>query len=481
MSRIVIIVPKFDELQAVRWAFGKDLSRPDETLPSGVRIFHRDVHEIPVSFALMDSQNNTNSAIAAASVFLTENPSLAFLTGTALGRSGRVDIGDIIMTRNVREIIERRMEGGRWYWINNQIPSSPELNLPARQFCSESYNQDRLTDLAWEAAREMRVASDTEINSFFRNRHLRVHYEDLASGNEYFMDREEPAQQLWNTLQTVRAYDMESAGFAYAATSFGSIQWLAVRGISDFGTEDSKSELHRAIASALAARFLSDFISYLKRTGTIAADDPARKSQRSTILYTLDDHGVQRFHEMVDGASQVDVLSRTSVNLLGTYRSTFATLVQSGCRIRMLVVDPHSDVAKYLYGSNPDLFTSNLRTTVQHVRDIEGQLGVRVSDDESPLQIRLLREFPPFSMTRVQRPNGEAIVRVQLNFLYTLISRDRPVFDLSAGSDWYTRFESEFDAIWNSPTVGSFDEISDRDPTASEDTVLPSRRGDEEK
>jgi hypothetical protein len=174
-----------------------------------------------------------------------------------------------------------------------------------------------------------------------------------------------------------------------------------------------------------------------------------RSGAMAPFLHTLDDAPRSSFPEMTKNATAVDVLSRTSVNLIGNYRGVLSRLVREDARIRFVMVNPLSDVCKHLYGAHLELFQHNLRTTTEHLRELEQSLGFEVHRDTSSLRVKFLSEFPPFSFTRVER-NGlsDSAIKVQLNFLYTLTGRDRPVFDLKGGTEWYECFRLEFEEIW---------------------------------
>jgi hypothetical protein len=86
--------------------------------------------------------------------------------------------------------------------------------------------------------------------------------EPVVSGNDYRMAAQARVDdEIWQSVPTGRAYDMEAAGFALAAANNG-VQWLVVRGISDHGTPATKSDFHRAVAAGIAARFLAEFLEH---------------------------------------------------------------------------------------------------------------------------------------------------------------------------------------------------------------------------
>lgn len=444
MSQVVIVVPKYDELHAISWAFGQDLSAPEETTPSGTRIYRRSVGGVSVSFAFMDCQNNTNSAVVAAEVLQKEQPRAVFLVGTAMGHPTKTSLGSVIISKSIEDIVERSHLGkNEVTWKNVPRGSSPDLNLRARNFAKEQFKRPQITQ-AFREARTLTEFGSQALNLFVKTHKPEVLYEDVASGNDYFMGEasEMANNDLWKTFTKVRAYDMESAGFARIAEVY-KVPWLVIRGISDFGFD--KSNDHRILAAAMAGRFLAKFLDYLLDEQWIVADSAGASSISGAprFLYTLDDQGVVGFDEMVSMAYGVDVLSRTSVNLLSNYRATFERLMRAGGRIRLLMVDPTSDVANRVYGKDIRAFGSNMviaSNNLEHLEELDSKVP-------GSLEVRLLRDYPPFSMTRISGPEGTT-TRVQLNFLYTRIARDRPVFDITT-PPWNEAFGAEFEAIWH--------------------------------
>ncbi len=133
--------------------------------------------------------------------------------------------------------------------------------------------------------------------------------------------------------------------------------------------------------------------------------------------------------------------------------------------MHIIVVDPSSIVSRHLYGGNPELFEKNLVATIEHLAALEGRLKMAFHDSDALMQVKFLSEFPPFSMTRVVRAGtGESICRVQLNFLYTLIGRDRPMFDVPGGTEWEERFAEEWKEIWEHTAHVPLGELAKRRP-----------------
>jgi nucleoside phosphorylase len=262
MSDYVIVVPKQDELFGVEWGFDTSLSRPDDMTRSGVELYRRNFSYGSVTFALLNRQTNTYSAVQTADVISRETPRLIFLTGTALGHVERVPVGSVVVSDGVIDISEKRYTNhGHEQYVPHGPMRSDALTLDARDFISRTFTQERTHALVRSMARRPVLLRGSQKVSEFIKRHGPVAVcEPIVSGNEYRMSGVGgPADPVWTQVPTARAYDMEAAGFALAA-SFSAVPWLVVRGISDHGTVETRSDFNRRLAAGIASRYLSEFL-----------------------------------------------------------------------------------------------------------------------------------------------------------------------------------------------------------------------------
>src|SRR6266536_909375 len=65
------------------------------------------------------------------------------------------------------------------------------------------------------------------------------------------------------------------------------------------------------------------------------------------------------------------------------------------------------------------------------------------------LTIKTTNDVPPFSLVHVDKGGVDSFFRVQLNFMHSRISRDRPVFTVYQQDSWDEAFVDEFDEIWH--------------------------------
>jgi nucleoside phosphorylase len=265
MSDYVIIVPKHDELMAAEWGFETNLREPDERTRSGVDLFRRDHPTGTVTFALLDKQTNTYSSVLTADVIARETPHLVFLLGTAMGRAPQTSIGSILVSDGVIDLSEKRItDEGPGAYVQHPLRKSDELTLDAREYIARSFGQDQINRHLRSMTKKPAalVKGATRIRDFITRYSPKAMCEPIVSGNEYRLATNvNHADDLWAVAPTARGYDMEAAGFALAAANSGT-QWLVVRGISDYGTPDTKSDFHRSVAAGAAARFVYEFLKY---------------------------------------------------------------------------------------------------------------------------------------------------------------------------------------------------------------------------
>lgn len=254
MAEFVVVVPKHDELMAVEWAFGTTFGRPDERTPSGVELYRRGFDFGQVTFALLNAQTNTYSSILTADIVAKEAPRVIFMVGTALGRKGQAPIGSVLVSDGVIDISEKRYDRGQEIFVVRGPTRSDEITLDARDFLSRTFNDARAhTQIRSMSRRPALISAPRGMAEFLATHRPAVLCETVVSGNDYRMGGGSGSrmEDIWLHAPTARAYDMEAAGFALAA-SFSEVPWLVIRGISDHGTPETKSELNRKVAAGIA-------------------------------------------------------------------------------------------------------------------------------------------------------------------------------------------------------------------------------------
>lgn len=192
---------------------------------------------------------------------------------------------------------------------------------------------------------------------------------------------------------------------------------------------------------------LSKLVQSKPAIGWVRADHINIRSQSTNVtaqefFYTLDDKMGSNFPELIKNAKSVSVLARTAVNLLSQYERHFVELGKKGCEVKLLFISPKSDATKYVYGSNPEIFDENIRKMNFHLSRLEKSNGKLFS-------AKCIKHAPTTSLILIEAENPQdSFIIVQLYFLHSRISRDRPLFKIFSTDKWYSAFYDEFNQLW---------------------------------
>lgn len=168
----------------------------------------------------------------------------------------------------------------------------------------------------------------------------------------------------------------------------------------------------------------------------------SKEIEAENSFYTLDDKMNSNFPDIVRGAKSVSILARTAVNLLGQYERNFIELLKNECGVKFIFISPKSEASKYVYGSNPEIFEENIRRMSLHLNALKRKAPDFFSS-------HCIQHAPTMSLILIEKENeSENFIIVQLYFLHSRISRDRPLFKVSFSDKWYNAFKAEFDQLW---------------------------------
>lgn len=260
---VVIVVPKSDELSALEQAFGVKLAKSHGALPGG-KLYYKipfrlgtdaSVSDITVAIVFMNDQGNSIASTVATQALSALDPSILFLFGTAAGREGTVSIGSVMLSSLIVDAQEWRLEE-RDSPRTRQHKPAEEILTDAERYVNAMSLQNWRSDLmvllkncpqAIQSAYDMEKQQPT------------VRMGVVASSN-YLHRKPELLRALWELDDRICCIDMESGGFGEACKTAIRRQWLVIRGISDYGTSESKKDEYRMIAADAAALFLRMFI-----------------------------------------------------------------------------------------------------------------------------------------------------------------------------------------------------------------------------
>jgi SAM-dependent methyltransferase/nucleoside phosphorylase len=265
-SDIVVLVPKPDELHWVAAAFQFDLGEPSRQLNyKGKPIYDQLItdangNEMSVSFVCFEGQGQVDSALITREVAHELQPALAFVVGTALGNPARSKIADVVFAETVTDLSETKIDDAQSKWRPHPVEPPGRMRREVGRF-KETLNLAGLRrELKGLVA--LKVADKVPVGLLSK---FSVQFEAIASGGA-MVGGSTVAQRIWEHDDRLACYDMESGGFGRALDDRESLDvrddlpWMVVRGVSDFGTKETKSDLHRAVSTLGAALVLRQFI-----------------------------------------------------------------------------------------------------------------------------------------------------------------------------------------------------------------------------
>jgi len=263
MVDVAIIVPKEDELRAVEQAFGTKFVESKGALRGGKLYYtfrqrlktETGSSDVSVAVVFMNDQGNSIANDVANDVLSELDPPLIFLTGTAAGRPGKVNIGSVVASSLIMDAQEWRLEEAANPRIRHHEPPE-KIRADVTRFIGqmpESDWRDKLFGVLEALYRQ------TEPPKELLTKPPEAHFGIIASSN-YLIVNPQLLETLWKNDDRIRCIDMESGGFGLACKKSVQRQWLVVRGISDYGTPASKKDLYRVAAAASAAVFLQTFM-----------------------------------------------------------------------------------------------------------------------------------------------------------------------------------------------------------------------------
>ena len=220
---INIIVPKIDELKGiVKGLFNSDLTSCEKNKlyyinPSlSIYLFEPEENNIKYRIALtvINGQNNIKAVISTMQSANLIMPKMMILAGTALGKEGKTELGDIIFSSKIKDISEKRYEQDVAHSMGDTIQcQTPNIMTEIEKYFDKIKNK--------------------------LGGNIRIKKGEIASGNDYIAS--DPDKLIWdNNIKSI-AYDMESVGFGEACANLN-LPWIVTRVITDYGTVNSISK-----------------------------------------------------------------------------------------------------------------------------------------------------------------------------------------------------------------------------------------------
>lgn len=157
---------------------------------------------------------------------------------------------------------------------------------------------------------------------------------------------------------------------------------------------------------------------------------------------TLDDPSIPNARDIVPYLSELRVRTRSGAALLTGYKALIQEMLARGGRLRLLTLCPGSPAADRAYGSAPVLFDANravAATIVQQIVEAVPAAAIHWRQTSEPASI---------SQVIAVRDGAPAVSLVQINLVYAMHGRERPVVVLGEDDQWFPSFAEEFEYIW---------------------------------
>lgn len=236
---IITVLPEY-ELRAVLHRFGIEPHAPEHERRGSLRLWHTSLNsrrhgQLNIAITSIGPSGNADASSVTTSAIEHLHPHLAVLVGIAAGREGSVQLGDVVVAEQVLAYeFEKRTPDGtlprpRHKALHQTVrddlafftPSAPALYEDIQRECA-GLDADELPPIDV-------APSGTAIR----------YPATIASGEAVLADGSlEALSQRFGDDRLI-AGEMESAGFCIAAER-ARTPWLSIRGISDFGTPQSK-------------------------------------------------------------------------------------------------------------------------------------------------------------------------------------------------------------------------------------------------
>ena len=258
---IAILVPKEDELRAVQWALGTEFHKSDGVV-IGSRPYYRHSladksgHSLSIAVVFLNDQGNSVSSSVTQDVITSLRPAVFFLTGTAAGREGEVTIGQVLVSSLIVDAQEWRLEEDSQPRIKHHEPTRSILT-DAERFVGSSFDRDRWLGKLMRIRRDLYRPASPPLDLW--NQPTVGAKVSIMAASNYLHLAPALLKRLWQVDKRIKTIDMESGGFGQVCKE-SQVPWLVIRGVSDYGTPESKREEYRVASAAAAAAFLRMFI-----------------------------------------------------------------------------------------------------------------------------------------------------------------------------------------------------------------------------
>lgn len=168
----------------------------------------------------------------------------------------------------------------------------------------------------------------------------------------------------------------------------------------------------------------------------------------SAEFFFKDRESLQKIEERVEEAKNEICMTGISLTeIIGTHLSLLQKKLDEGCRVKLLLLNPYSETVKLAAKiTSPEKSAKALRSQIETSLKIVEPL----TKQYRKLAIRLLDDYPPFSLFLVDSEKPYGKIKVEL-YSYKSSPSERVHFFLHKSDKyWYSHFHDQFLKLWKS-------------------------------
>lgn len=207
-----------------------------------------------VALTYLGETGNLPAITETQKILSVTKPKSIYLVGTAAGRRDRTSICDVVVSSDAV------MYYGSGYQRDSGIGDRPKYYNPnpSTKKEVESFFANRMKSLDWEDEYSsiIRLYRQYDKSLPLPDREPNIHFNRIASGEQVL--EEVALKSICKYDGLIRAGEMEGYGFAHACQE-PEIDWLVIRGISDFGNREDRKKW-ATLATIMACSFLKIFL-----------------------------------------------------------------------------------------------------------------------------------------------------------------------------------------------------------------------------
>ncbi len=266
---ILTVIPA--ELKAVRAALGINAKEKDA---EGTTFWRCTLasqalgRPLEIVAGCIGSAGNYSAATATTRMIAQYKPRIVFLVGIAAGIRGKVKIGEVVLAERI--VAYEHAAAVVDQHGNSALQRRPEIHPTPHRikqdlvgYLADSPAPDRLQQIFAAIGGTFPIPPPGEAEAYARDVVGRIEAPSeatVASGEKLLRDPSFLPRVRENVHGKIEVGEMEAAGFVEACRT-GEVQWLVVRGISDFG-DSFKNDAFHDLAARAAAAVLVDFLTH---------------------------------------------------------------------------------------------------------------------------------------------------------------------------------------------------------------------------